>query len=174
MVALPLISTKNFFNKCIYDIYQKNYTDDNLLAKKTYELILESDYWIDLVDEDLNIMASCSISLDKDILNLIFKECGFLTWFWELIRGRYYDYISIWDVYVPIQFRNKGYGTQLLNFCIHFIKQTWGETHRGVYLLVGNTNIQALKIYKKFFSKYLSTKFNSSIYLKSFLITINK
>lgn len=164
-----LISRKNTFDKKVYEIYKKNYAGDRLFAPSyRYKEILTADYWFDMIDDDKNIVASCSIETDVKFGDYLKKICE------KLYNGLYagqnaQTYLALHDVYVEEKFRKNGYATKLLKFVLSYIYKNLSDDYTGIFLLVGNENIPALKIYIKFFGDMpLCKTKNDSIFLLEF------
>lgn len=168
-----IISKKGLYEDNIFDIYQKNYNlDIKYTPRWRYSVVLESDYWFDLIDSDYNILASCSIDLAMNIFSFIKPKTLYHKVLY-LVKRIYKSifstekYISIHDVFVEEKFRKNGYATILLEKVFSFIEMNLKNEFVGVFLLVDNDNIPALKLYSKFFGSIPFHKNrNDSVYLK--------
>lgn len=163
-----LINKKNTFDTNIYRIYKKNYSEEKIFNYNyRYRAILDSDYWFDMINDDENIIASCSIQTNVNLGDFLINISK------QLYDGLYVEqtqtYLALYDVYVEEKFRRKGYATKLLEYVFSYIRTNLIGKYSGILLLVGNTNIPAFHTYIKFFGKIpLYKSETDSIFLLEF------
>jgi hypothetical protein len=123
-----LINYKNKYDNIIFELYKKNSNYDSIFTPEyTYNIILSSDMWFILVNENDDIIAECSSEITTN------------------------NNFSICDVFVEEKFRGNNYAELLLiNILYHFDIL---NIHYNYSIVAHIDNIPAVKTYTKIFGK---------------------
>jgi len=121
-----LVNKQDIYDKVLYELYKKNYSDNlEFPPDYQYQVVLQvNDYWFHLVNEHDEIIACCSVQI-KD------------------------EYYQINDVLVEERFRGNNYAELLIMNVLHY----FDKDNVKFKIAASITNIAAIKTYKKIFGE---------------------